>query len=89
MFICGVNESDVIEIVSKFKNKRSTDINSIDMEIIKEVIFCIVRPLTYICNLSFQMVVFPNDVKLTKVIPICKNGDRYSMANYRPVSLLQ
>lgn len=61
---------------------------SIDMALIKEVIFSFVSPLTYICNLSFQMGVFPNDMKLTKVIPIYKNGDKHSMANYRPVSLL-
>lgn len=38
MFLCGVNEMDIPEIVSAIKNKRPTDITVIDMEIIKEVI---------------------------------------------------
>ncbi len=42
MFISGVNESDVIEIVRQFKNKRSTDINNIDMVIVKDGIYSIV-----------------------------------------------
>lgn len=53
MFISGVNENDVTDTERQFKNKRSSDINDIDMVIIKEV-----RPLTYICHLSFQKGIF-------------------------------
>lgn len=58
------------KIVRKFKSKRSTEINSIDMATVKEVIDSIVRPLTHICDQSFQRGVFPNNMKLAKVIPI-------------------
>ena len=30
MFLCGIEERDVIEVVNKFKNKTSTDVNFID-----------------------------------------------------------
>jgi len=53
IFLCGIDEIEVIEIVRKLKNKKSTHINSIDMVIIKEVLDFIVKPLPYICNLSF------------------------------------
>lgn len=46
MFLCWVNDTDLIEIVRKFKDYRSTDVNSIDMVIIKDVIDSAVRPLT-------------------------------------------
>lgn len=49
MFLCWVNDTDLIEIVRK-KQKRSTDINSIDMVIIKDVWFC-GKTSDYICNL--------------------------------------
>ena len=52
MFLCEVNETDINEIVKNLKNKRSSGIYSIDMVIIKEVIDCIVGPVTYICNQS-------------------------------------
>ena len=58
------------------------------MLIIKKVIDNIVRPLTYICNLSFQKGIFPNNMKTAKVVPIFKNGDKHCIDNYRPVSLL-
>ncbi len=88
MFLSGVHETDIIEIVRKLKNKRSLDIHSIDTVIIKDVIDYIVRPLTYVCNLSFQKGIFPNNMKLAKVIPIYKNGDKHCMENYRPILLL-
>ena len=37
---------------------------------VKNVIECIARPLTHICNQSLQTGVFPNNMKTAKVIPI-------------------
>lgn len=52
---------------------------------LKQVIDSIGKALTYVCNLSFT---FPQDIKLAKVKPSFKNGDRHSMDNYRSVALL-
>ena len=59
-----------------------------DMTLVKNIIQVIVKPLTYICNQSFQTGIFPNSMKTAKVIPIYKNGDRHLFTNYRPISLL-
>uniref|UniRef100_A0A3P8T4U6 Reverse transcriptase domain-containing protein n=1 Tax=Amphiprion percula TaxID=161767 RepID=A0A3P8T4U6_AMPPE len=88
MFLGGVCESDVFEVVRKFKSKKSTDDNSIDMSLIKEVMDCVLKPFTYICNKSFQTGIFPDRMKMAKVVPIYKNGDKHILSNYRPVSLL-
>lgn len=88
MFLGAIVESDVLEVVSKLKNKRSTDCNNIDMSLIKQVIPCIVKPLTYIFNCSFATGTFPEKMKLAKVLPIYKSGDKHLVTNYRPVSLL-
>ena len=44
--------------------------------------------MTYICNLSLQSGIFPNELKVAKVIPIFKAGDVHDVSNYRPVSIL-
>lgn len=67
MFLCGVNEIDIIETIRKLKNKTS-DIYTIDMKIIKEVTYSIVRPLTYICNQSLRRCVFPNGMKTVSLL---------------------
>ena len=83
-----MGEKEILDIVSKCKNKRSTDCDGIDMTIIKKVIEEIIQPLTYICNLSFQVGTFPEKMKIAKVIPLYKTEDRQHFTNYRPVSLL-
>ena len=88
IFIKAVEEKEIIDIVRNFKNKISTDCDEIDMTIVKKVIDGILKPLTYICNLSFQTGKFPNKMKVAKVIPLYKTGDKHIFTNYRPVSLL-
>ena len=41
-----------------------------------------------LCNQSFIKGVFPNELKLAKVVPIFKQGNRELCQNYRPVSIL-
>lgn len=52
---------------------------------VKHVIDGIVKPLTYICNLSFQTGTFPIKMKIAKVIPLYKTEDKHHFTNYRPV----
>ena len=54
MFLNGVEEKEITEIVKNCKNKKSTGNDSIDMSIIKHVISHIVKPLTHICNISLK-----------------------------------
>uniref|UniRef100_A0A3Q3EDH9 Reverse transcriptase domain-containing protein n=1 Tax=Labrus bergylta TaxID=56723 RepID=A0A3Q3EDH9_9LABR len=58
------------------------------MRIVKQVIQGIAKPLTHICNLSFKTGKFPRKMKIAKVIPLYKTGDKHHFTNYRPVSLL-
>ena len=58
------------------------------MTVVKRVIEGISKPLIYICNLSFQTGTFPDKMKIAKVIPLYKTGNKHQFTNYRPVSLL-
>ena len=46
------------------------------------------QKITYICNLSFATGIFPDAMKIAKVIPIYKTGAKGEFNNYRPISLL-
>ena len=48
-------------------------------------IFC---PVTYIINLTLKQGIFPDSLKIAKVIPIFKQGPRSSCGNCRPISVL-
>ena len=88
MFLSGVEEREITEIVKNCKNKKSTGNDNIDMSIIKHVISHIVKPLTHICNISFKNGTFPDQLKVAIVIHIFKGNDKQVFTNYRPISLL-
>ena len=41
-----------------------------------------IKPLTYLINSSFESGTFPEELKLAKVIPIFKNGDKQEKSMY-------
>ena len=88
MFVEDVTTNKIIKIVSNFKNKSSCDVNGISMNIVKKVFIAVLKPFKYICNLSLNKGVFPKDMKIARVIPLYKAGDKNVFTNYRPVSIL-
>ena len=76
MFISAVLEDELINVVKNLSNKTSTDHNHISMSLVKNVISDISKPLTHIANKSFSQGCFPEQMKIAKVLPLYKNGDR-------------
>ena len=47
-----------------------------------------IGPLTIFINMSFAQGIFPDELKLARVVPIYKSGDKKEVSNYRPISVL-
>ena len=88
MFIKPSTEEEISKIISSFKSKNSLDTHGLSMNMIKMVKESIVNPLNIICNLSFSTGVFPNKMKIAKVLPLYKANNEHEVSNYRPVSIL-
>ena len=73
--------------VKNAKNKKSKDHDQFDMCPVKKIIPYIVKPLAHICNTSLMNSIFPDRMKIARVIPLFKNGDVKDVI-YRPVSIL-
>ena len=58
------------------------------MKTLKCIIGSILKPLSYISNLSLSSGIFPDDLKIAKVLPLFKSGEVNEVSNYRPVSVL-
>ena len=57
----------------------STDGNDLKMSMVKNIIAHIVKQLKniiFLCNVSFNTGIFPNQMKIAKVIPIFKSGEK-------------
>ena len=71
------------------KSKKSKDHDDdIDMCLVKKLITYLVIPLEHIFNISLQTGVFPDGMKIARVIPFFTNGNINDFSNYRPISLL-
>lgn len=84
-------ETDVAEVnrtVLSLKNTASSGWDGISAVFVKRYIGFLGVPITHICNLCLSLGVFPGLLKRSIVIPVFKSGDRGSITNYRPISLL-
>ena len=77
-----------MEIISNFKPKKSVGPNSIPTEILRQLTDDIFEHLSIIFNISFATGIFPEKLKVAKVIPIHKKDSNLECSNYRPISLL-
>ena len=83
-----VSEKVVLGIFKALKPKKSFGIDGITSEILKIGSEVLVVPLTYIVNCSITTGKYPSIWKIAKVIALHKKGDKKTLKNYRPVSLL-
>ena len=70
------------------QTQNSKDCDDISMYVISKVIVSIAKPLAHIFNLSFSCGIFPDHMKIAKIIPIFKNGQKTEFTNYRRISIL-
>ena len=82
-----VTEDEVKKIMQNMKNS-SAGWDDLSPKTIKSTYTHFLKPLVHICNLSLLHGVFPQELKIARVIPLYKGGDSSYMVNYRPVSVL-
>ena len=81
------NPSELESIFIMFSSGKAPGYDNISMHVIKHSFPLISAPLTNIRNLSLQKGIFPDKLKVTKMIPIYKSNDPSLFTNYRPISL--
>jgi hypothetical protein len=83
-----ITPADVIKTISSLTSKPSSGHDNITSTLIKKIARPLSLPLSLIINQSLKTGIFPDRLKLAKVIPIFKKDDSTIFDNYRPISLL-
>jgi hypothetical protein len=55
---------------------------------LSKIFYHILKPVHHFVKLSLETGVVPSQLKIAKIMPIYKSGDKTVMDNYRPISLL-
>lgn len=87
LFFKAVIPEDVFDIIANLKNSKSSGTDEISNFLLKKISPYIAVPLAYIINLSLEQGVYPDKLKMSKVIPLHKKGDTELVINYRGISL--
>jgi len=74
--------------VKLFKSNISAGFDDIHPSVVKNVISTIAQPLADTVNLSLYSGIFPDQLKIAKVVSIFKNENRRLVKTYRPISIL-
>ena len=70
------------------KTNRSPGYENLHVNVIRKLYNELKIPLMNIFNLSLTTGIFPDKMKIAKVSPIFKKGEKSIISNYRPISVL-
>ena len=87
-FISPCTASEVSSLIRSLKLGKSSGPNSIPVKLLKILEEPISNDLSVLINESFVSGIFPDNLKIAKVVPIFKKGLTTLKSNYRPISLL-
>lgn len=82
------SETEIDKLVEQLPNKTSSGVDKISNVLLKRIRFSIRLPLMILVNQSLIQGIFPDELKIARVIALFKGGDKVNCDNYRPISLL-
>jgi len=78
----------IVDIVSTLPNKKGVRYDDIPVSVLKLSIVHLANTIFKIINYSFLAGIFPDGLKIAKVCPIFKDGEKNVFTNYKPISVL-
>ena len=87
LIIAHISQEEIMTLINALPNK-GTGPTSIPLRLLKDIVDLIITPLCHIINLSFSTGIFPDVLKVSKVVAIHKGGSTQEVNNFRPISLL-
>ena len=88
IFLEPVASDEITNIINDLKTNKAGGYDMISCYFIKLSSSILIPFLVSLINASFSLGIFPDDLKIAKVIPLFKKGDTLDINNYRPISLL-
>ena len=85
MFFSEIESNEIDDIIGDLNPNKSSDMSPRVLKLFRQYISPTMANLLNRCMYSGT---FPDVLKIARVIPLYKSGDRNNIGNYRPISLL-
>ena len=76
MFLHETDENEIFNVIMKQKSNKASGYDDISIEVVKYTADILCEPLSFMFNTSIEKGIFPECLKIAKVIPIYKVGKR-------------
>ena len=87
LLMAPTNESELKHIIMNLKS-NTPGYDDINGKIVKNTFHLYSKPLIHLINLSLSQGIFPEQLKVARIMPVFKSGDSKTVSNYRPISIL-
>lgn len=85
-YITEADQDQIHKIIKHLNGSKAKDIFDLDTTFFKKHCSDLLKPVSYLVNLSIKTSEFPEHFKTAVVTPIFKSGETEEASNYRPIS---
>ena len=82
-----VSEESIRKSLKRLSANKVTGLDDLPTRFFREGADIIAFPISHIINLSLYSGQVPDDMKLTRAVPLYKKNSKTDCSNYRPVSI--
>ena len=79
---------EVFDALTNLNPHKASGIDDIPAAVLKNCAHALAQPIHYLFTTSINSETIPSEWKTQKITPVHKSGDKTSVTNYRPISLL-
>jgi len=87
-FLEPVTTLEVKTIILGLKSSDSRDVYDLSSHLLQLIVDNVCSPISHLINMIFETGSFPNNLKISRVVPVHKKGSISDPANFRPISII-
>lgn len=88
LHVMQFSEQEVIKALKKLKAKTTMGPDEIPSFLLRDCAIILAKPIAFLFNFALKENIFPDVLKISKVIPIYKKDDKRRIENYRPITII-